>query len=78
MENIGGDAPFSGSYGEDLEPEDFFGLYDDQEDDWIDPRSTDRIMAFDVVCADTGVPDPSLTSLLLVQYWWVHQPVGVK
>ena len=37
MENIGGDAPFSGDFGVDLAPEDFF----------ID-RQTDRIMAFDV------------------------------
>jgi FtsP/CotA-like multicopper oxidase with cupredoxin domain len=37
MENIGGDAPFGGAFGGDLEPEDFFA-----------DRQTDRIMAFDV------------------------------
>jgi FtsP/CotA-like multicopper oxidase with cupredoxin domain len=38
MENIGGDAPFGGAFGDALEPEDFFP-----------DRQTDRIMAFDVV-----------------------------
>ncbi len=38
MENIGGDAPFSGNYGAALDPDDFFPN-----------RQTDRIMAFDVV-----------------------------
>jgi spore coat protein A, manganese oxidase len=38
MENIGGDAPFGGAFGDALEPEDFFPH-----------RQTDRIMAFDVV-----------------------------
>jgi len=37
MENIGGDAPFGGAYGDVLDPEDFFH-----------DRQTDRIMAFDV------------------------------
>jgi len=37
MENIGGDAPFGGDFGDALAPEDFF----------LD-RQTDRIMAFDV------------------------------
>jgi FtsP/CotA-like multicopper oxidase with cupredoxin domain len=37
VENIGGDAPFGGDYGDDLAPEDFFP-----------DRQTDRIMAFDV------------------------------
>jgi FtsP/CotA-like multicopper oxidase with cupredoxin domain len=38
MENIGGDAPFGGAFGDALAPEDFFP-----------DRQTDRIMAFDVV-----------------------------
>jgi spore coat protein A len=38
MENIGGDAPFGGDFGDDLAPEDVFA-----------DRQTDRIMAFDVV-----------------------------
>ncbi|WP_054692090.1 multicopper oxidase family protein [Desulfosarcina cetonica] len=47
MENIGGDAPFGGDYGDALEPEDFFP-----------GRQTDRIMAFDVVKPlNAGVPD---------------------
>ena len=38
MENIGGDAPFGGDFGDALGPDDFFA-----------DRQTDRIMAFDVV-----------------------------
>ena len=38
MENIGGDAPFGGYYGDDLDADDLFSN-----------RQTDRIMAFDVV-----------------------------
>ncbi len=38
MENIGGDAPFGGAFGDDLDPGDVFKN-----------RQTDRIMAFDVV-----------------------------
>ena len=38
MENIGGDAPFGGSFGDDLDP----------DDDFFPDRQTDRIMAFDV------------------------------
>jgi FtsP/CotA-like multicopper oxidase with cupredoxin domain len=38
MENIGGDAPFGGAFGDALAPEDLFP-----------DRQTDRIMAFDVV-----------------------------
>ncbi|NNE72387.1 MAG: multicopper oxidase domain-containing protein [Acidimicrobiales bacterium] len=37
LENIGGDAPFGGDFGDDLEPGDLFP-----------DRQTDRIMAFDV------------------------------
>jgi len=37
MENLGGDAPFGGDYGDALGPDDFFP-----------DRQTDRIMAFDV------------------------------
>jgi spore coat protein A len=53
MENIGGDAPFGGDFGDNLAPEDLFPN-----------RQTDRIMAFDV----GGVPngdngfDPSAIS----------------
>jgi FtsP/CotA-like multicopper oxidase with cupredoxin domain len=47
MENIGGDAPFGGAYGDDLEPDDLFP-----------DRQTDRVMAFDVVLPfDPAVPD---------------------
>ncbi|MDJ0782275.1 MAG: multicopper oxidase domain-containing protein [Desulfosarcinaceae bacterium] len=47
MENLGGDAPFGGAFGADLEPEDLFP-----------DRQTDRIMAFDVVLPmDYSVPD---------------------
>jgi FtsP/CotA-like multicopper oxidase with cupredoxin domain len=47
MKNLGGDAPFGGAYGGDLDPEDLFP-----------DRQTDRIMAFDVVVPlDTTVPD---------------------
>ena len=47
MENIGGDAPFGGDYGGDLDPADFFPN-----------RQTDRVMAFDVVQPfDFSVPD---------------------
>ena len=42
MENIGGDAPFGGAFGDDLEPEDYFPN-----------RQTDRIMAFDVTIPKT-------------------------
>ena len=38
MKNLGGDAPFGGAFGGDLDPEDLFP-----------DRQTDRIMAFDVV-----------------------------
>jgi FtsP/CotA-like multicopper oxidase with cupredoxin domain len=47
MENIGGDAPFGGDFGDELNPEDLFP-----------DRQTDRIMAFDVTLPfDFGVPD---------------------
>lgn len=47
MENIGGDAPFGGDFGDDLTEDDFFAN-----------RQTDRIMAFDVVKKrDRNVPD---------------------
>ncbi len=45
MENIGGDAPFGGDYGDALAPEDFFPN-----------RQTDRVMAFDVANM-INVPD---------------------
>ena len=47
LENIGGDAPFGGDFGPDLDPGDLFPN-----------RQTDRIMAFDVVRPfDFSVPD---------------------
>ena len=46
MNNLGGDAPFGGAFGDDLAPEDLFP-----------DRQTDRIMAFDVVVPLSGVPD---------------------
>ena len=47
MQNIGGDAPFGGDFGDALTPDDVFPN-----------RQTDRIMAFDVVLpTDTDVPD---------------------
>jgi spore coat protein A, manganese oxidase len=46
MKNLGGDAPFGGAFGDDLEPEDFFP-----------DRQTDRIMAFDVVVPLSGIAD---------------------
>jgi FtsP/CotA-like multicopper oxidase with cupredoxin domain len=46
MKNLGGDAPFGGAYGDDLEPGDLFP-----------DRQTDRVMAFDVVLPMGGVPD---------------------
>jgi len=48
MENIGGDAPFGGAYGGDLDP----------DADLFPSRQTNRVMAFDVVLPmDTSVPD---------------------
>ena len=46
MENIGGDAPFGGDFGDALGPDDFF-----------EDSQTDRIMAFDVVQPLSAVPD---------------------
>ncbi|NIO11593.1 MAG: multicopper oxidase domain-containing protein [Deltaproteobacteria bacterium] len=46
MKNLGGDAPFGGAFGDDLDPEDLFP-----------DRQTDRIMAFDVVVPLSSVPD---------------------
>jgi len=47
MENIGGDAPFNGEFGNQLLPEDLFA-----------DRQTDRIMAFDLVRPlNQSVPD---------------------
>ncbi len=56
MENLGGDAPFGGDFGDALDPDDLFP-----------DRQTDRVMAFDVVLPlDTAVPDnfnPALIDL---------------
>jgi len=46
MENIGGDAPFGGDFGDDLAEEDLFA-----------DRQTDRIMAFDVTLPLSSVSD---------------------
>jgi spore coat protein A len=47
MRNLGGDAPFGGAFGDDLEPDDLFA-----------DRRTDRVMAFDVVTPlNRRVPD---------------------
>ena len=46
MKNLGGDAPFGGAFGGDLDPADLFP-----------ERQTDRIMAFDVVVPLSAVPD---------------------
>jgi FtsP/CotA-like multicopper oxidase with cupredoxin domain len=46
MKNLGGDAPFGGAFGGDLDPEDLFP-----------DRQTDRVMAFDVVVPLSNVPD---------------------
>jgi spore coat protein A len=46
MKNLGGDAPFGGAFGDDLDPGDLFP-----------DRQTDRVMAFDVVVPLSGVPD---------------------
>jgi FtsP/CotA-like multicopper oxidase with cupredoxin domain len=48
MKNLGGDAPFGGAYGPDLDP----------DEDLFPHRQTDRIMAFDVVVSrNHAVPD---------------------
>ncbi len=53
MANIGGDAPFGGAFGDELDPDDLFPN-----------RQTDRIMAFDVVGrVDRSVPDVSPTRI---------------
>ncbi|HEX6256091.1 MAG TPA: multicopper oxidase domain-containing protein [Euzebyales bacterium] len=46
MKNLGGDSPFGGAFGGDLDPGDLFP-----------DRQTDRVMAFDVVVPLSGVPD---------------------
>jgi len=46
MKNLGGDAPFGGAFGNDLEPDALFP-----------ERQTDRVMAFDVVVPKSGVLD---------------------
>jgi spore coat protein A len=46
IENIGGDSPFGGDFGDALGPDDFFH-----------DRQTDRIMAFDVTQPLSAVPD---------------------
>jgi spore coat protein A len=53
MENIGGDAPFGGDFGDDLAEEDFFPS-----------RQTDRIMAFDVMMPMSAVEDSFAAEVL--------------
>ena len=47
MENLGGDSPFGGAFGDDLDP----------DEDFFPDRQTDRIMAFDVTETLSGVAD---------------------
>jgi FtsP/CotA-like multicopper oxidase with cupredoxin domain len=47
MENIGGDAPFGGAFGDDLDP----------DEDFFPDHQTDRVMAFDVTSALSDVAD---------------------
>ena len=62
MKNIGGDSPFGFAYGDDLEPGDIFGSP-------ADPRSTDRIMAFDVLLPlDYAIDDVAPTGAALAAY----------
>jgi FtsP/CotA-like multicopper oxidase with cupredoxin domain len=64
LENIGGDAPFGGDFGDDLSPEDLFP-----------DRQTDRIIAFDVTLPfDTSVPD-AFHPAAIGQYGGNSQPV---
>ena len=57
MENIGGDAPFGGAFGDDLEPEDVFPN-----------RQTDRIMAFDVTMPFDAAVEDRFEPGLISQY----------
>jgi FtsP/CotA-like multicopper oxidase with cupredoxin domain len=57
MENIGGDAPFGGAYGEALDPEDLFS-----------DRQTDRIMAFDVTLPLDSAVEDRFDPALIAQY----------
>jgi FtsP/CotA-like multicopper oxidase with cupredoxin domain len=57
MENIGGDAPFGGDYGDNLAPEDLFP-----------DRQTDRIMAFDVVVPFDGAVSDSFDPTAIGPY----------
>ncbi len=64
IENLGGDAPFGGDFGDALAPEDFFPN-----------RQTDRIMAFDVTLPlDAAVPDDFGGSVS--QYTVIENPVA--
>jgi FtsP/CotA-like multicopper oxidase with cupredoxin domain len=47
MKNIGGDAPFGGAFGDDLDP----------DEDLFPDRQTDRIMAFDVTIGMSAMAD---------------------
>ena len=47
MENLVGDSPFGGAFGDDLDP----------DEDFFPDRQTDRIMAFDVTETPSGVAD---------------------
>ena len=57
MENIGGDAPFGGAFGDDL-----------GQDDYFEDRQTDRIMAFDVSQPRSDVPDKFNPALIAGLY----------
>ncbi|MDH5373372.1 MAG: multicopper oxidase domain-containing protein [Acidimicrobiia bacterium] len=64
LENIGGDAPFGGDFGDDLGPDDYFP-----------DRQTDRIMAFDVVAPVDGAPEDRFDPSLISEYGGVDSPV---
>jgi FtsP/CotA-like multicopper oxidase with cupredoxin domain len=64
MENLGGDAPFGGDFGNALPPEDFFP-----------DRQTDRIMAFDVVLPLSKKPTDAFDPGAIAQYGGNSDPV---
>jgi FtsP/CotA-like multicopper oxidase with cupredoxin domain len=57
VENIGGDAPFGGDFGDALDPDDFFPN-----------RQTDRVMAFDVVLPFDGAVADDFDPSAIGQY----------
>jgi spore coat protein A len=57
MKNIGGDAPFGGAFGDELDPDDLFPN-----------RQTDRVMAFDVTLPLNGNVADSFDPMAIGQY----------